>query len=280
MIFKAEEPNIKRIATEARESARESRPLDYRTEITKEQLEMVQDTYYRDAVERGDWKEFADYGRLLKHLNLPIPRISKKDRNRLRTKLNQDLQKPIRQISAHDIFALGRNFSRLVQLDPTHLELLNSDSKQRLLEIKKEWENLHSFRLHGWEFFANYGILNPNDPILPPPNLKDTLPTVVQGLVETKKNWVNTLHALQKLADARIAGAELPELTAIDWRVVREKAYEASRDQTIHLFRFMLYTRIIRAESITVDENGLHIVDSKPLPAAQAAAPRPTSRHL
>ncbi len=281
MIFKSEgEPNIKKITAETQEVDRESKPLDYKTDITKEQIVSVQTVYFKDAVERGDWKNFAEYGRLLQNLNIPIPSLTKADRNRIRTKMNQDLLRLPHDVTAGDIFTHGKRFSHLMQFDPAYLDLLHNDGRRRFSEIKAEWEKRPAIQVYGWAFFAHAHVLNPHTSIRPPKDLIDALQDTGQDIMESKGNWVNVLHKIRNLAEARMCGVEIPSLNQEEWRMIREKAYEAQRDATVHLFSFMFYARIINAESVTVDEQGLHIVDPAPVVPLSIAKPRPSPKHI
>lgn len=289
MIFKSEgEPIIQRMATpEASPNAIDlGRPFDYRTEVTNDDIVGFQharataELNFMIGGERYDTtQKFVSISAAMKQVGLFVPPVSKNIEKKLLVMITNALK-----TEANASLELSTLIGAFLW-DPSLYAKLGWTAKRNLRKLipnlAEDKEATFPDQMDGLTLvaLANYS----GQKLISPQTVKRFISIRFEGL------HPDVVPArLAERAYARIIGVkDLRPLTAADWASIRTclqslAQSNAEQQDSRVLAEAIMHARIINAKEISIDENGLHIVDPDPEVASKARSdtPPPARKHI
>lgn len=280
MIFRREEPSVKRLTTEplTQESVDPNSMFEYRTEISSTQKRILienRDGYLRNI----DVSNFVRAAALAHHLGI----LATSGRNafveqRFDTNLHAFCHNP--QTSSQffeDIWYSILLYPELAR---------RPEVKDRIPQVVQHLIHREGNVFPLWSELLCARLLDPNA-TMPEmtPEKRATIEEQVISLQDTE-NWDNaylTENEFRDAALARLAGyEEVPQILNISPSRIRAHIFPTP-DNIAHVETFAelaFYARVLNAERVYIDQDGLHIVDPPLKATASAPKPPPTPKHL
>ncbi len=293
MIFKSEgEPKIQRMATAETPPviSDPGAPFDYRAEITNEDIARFQAEYAsaeRAFVEGTEnyvpTNRFLDICAAMKQLDLVVPPLSTAAEKKVLTMLTHALKSV--GIASDEI----RLLINIQLYDPNLFNRLSWLARRNFETFFAYLEKINSASGLNVGELAFLFLARRSEKAIIPDMLAEAI--VNKRLIDL--GWgIKSPHNLGKFlrerAYARIIGiTNVPPLRSEDWNVIRDAISstndpEEKEHATQNRAHMMLQTRIINAKEISIDENGLHIVDPDPevVSKAKSDTPLPARKNI
>jgi hypothetical protein len=288
MIFKSEEPRIQRVAaTEfASESIDPGRPFDYRKEITNDDITRFQaerasaEVDFISGPERYDFtRRYLVISAAMKQLDLFVPPLSTLEhiQKRVLAMLTHTVDSPVN--AATELPILISTYL----LDPSLFTTLEWSARRDLKKCFKHFISNES----GHEELSKKTVLR----LANYPGNIQLSHDVIEHLKTIKISALpiaNVAAALEYQAYARILDIrDLSPLDEDDWKNIRNALSALAKPglelqgNTQTLAQMMMHVRILNAKEISVDKDGLHIVDPDiSTSKIKSVAPAPARKNI
>ena len=241
----------------------DSRPFDYRTELKPEQIEAMQAALV--ALENTPSMGATAYMRhaaRIRYIGIPVPAPAAVMQKRIRDRLVPGNIEIV--------------FESEALIDPPMLRAAGIEKAvlENMVNTIRKQETPH------WHELATLRVLSPHEP--PHPASAKMLKILKGEKLSTMNADSSLLPTLENFTYARICGLVPREiLTVEDWRSVRAAFRKLTDDMPRMLARMAFAARIMAAEDVYVDEDGLQIVDPSPVSSAvKQDVPPPLRKHI
>lgn len=263
-------------------------PFDYRKEKTNETIAQFQAEYgsAEHAFVTGG-ENYVLAGRFLnicaavKQLGIAVPPLSNAAEKKILIMLNHALKSVA--IAADEIRLLNNTYL----YDPSLFTKLGWLARRNMQKFFAYLDAMNTNSgLNAEELAFLFLARRSEIAVIPNTLVEDVTHKRLTDLGLGERSPYKNRYFLEDRANARIIGiANVPPLRSEDWDIVRDTISSANstekKEATQHQALTLLYARIINAKAISIDEDGLHIVDHDTEKSkTRSDTPVPTRKHI